>query len=288
MTSDPCRTVRDEEIYRRLAEMAERCEAGVLATVIDAALSTPRGAGAKMIVHADGRLTGTVGGGAAEARVVAAAHEVLADGRCRRLALDLDGPVGVCGGRMEVFLEPVLTTRPFVVVGAGHVGRALLEVGGALPFRFLLVDDRPELLQAAAGRPGVTTLLAVPDALAAAVDVAADGAVLIASRSHALDAAYAGAILDAERAAGREFGFCGIVGSGAKAARIRDALTDAGHDAGRVSRLQMPVGVEVGGVAPAEIAVSVLAEVLAVLRGVTFLDDAAGRPVGLPLRRRRP
>ncbi len=284
---DPCRPVREEDIYRHLAGMAERQQSGVLATVITAERSTPRGAGTKMIVMADGPLVGPGGGGAAEAGVIEAASEVLATGRCRRMELDLAGGVGVCGGRMEVFLEPVLAARPFTVVGAGHVGRALVEVGRTLPLRFRLVDDRADLLDAVPRAAGLLAEQAGPGTIGSVVEVDPRGAVLVASRGHELDVEYAHALLAAEQSAGREFGFFGVLGSSAKVLRIRQQLAERGHAAERLDRLQMPVGVDVGGGSPAEIAVSVLAEALAVLNGAGGVLDEAGRPLGLRLRRRR-
>ena len=154
---------REGVVFRRLAAMVEAGEAGVLATVTRTSRSTPRHAGSKMIVHADGSVTGSVGGGAAEARVIREAQAVLMDGQCRNLQLDLAGDLGVCGGTMEVFLEAVLSAVPFWVIGAGHIGRALTELGWTLPFRFILVDDRPEFLPEG-GQGGGPAILRPPAA----------------------------------------------------------------------------------------------------------------------------
>lgn len=278
----------DGELFARLAEMTARGEAGVLATVIGTERSTPRHQGSKMIVHADGSLTGSVGGGAAEARVLAEARAVLADGRCRRLVLDLAGGLGVCGGSMEVFLEPVLRGVPFLVIGAGHVGRALLELGRTLPLRLLVIDDRSEFLADLAGRPGVSTLQADPAALEAGLEIPEPGALLIASRGHELDGAYLAAVLRAERRQGRRFAYLGALGSRAKASRVKGALAGEFPElADRLAEIQFPVGLDLGAETPAEIALSILAEALAVLRGAPLLSDAAGRPLGVRLHRRR-
>ena len=146
MNQDRRSTADEGVIYRRLSAMVERGQPGVLATVIRTHLSTPRHEGSKMIVLPDGSVIGSVGGGAAEARVIAEALQVIEEGRPRCLSLDLAGDLGVCGGHMEVFLEPVTTADSFVVIGGGHVGRALIELGASLPFRFTLVDDRPGLV----------------------------------------------------------------------------------------------------------------------------------------------
>ena len=204
MNKDHRLTVDEGDIYRRLSEMVEQGQGGVLATVIRTRKSTPRHEGSKMIILPDGSVVGSVGGGAAEARVIEEARQVFLDGRPRCLPLDLAGDVGVCGGHMEIFLEPVTRADPFIVIGAGHVGRALVEVGRTLPFRFTLIDDRPGLIADLEGLSGVRLLEASADDLASSLEVPTRGALLIASRNHELDGDYLEAVLEAERAAGRD------------------------------------------------------------------------------------
>ncbi len=276
-----------EAVFPRLAAMADQGEEGVLATVIRTSRSTPREAGSKMIVHPDGSVTGSIGGGAAEARVIEAAGEVMASGVCRVLDLDLAGGLGVCGGVMEVFLEPVLQATPFWVIGAGHVGRALVELGRTLPFRFTLVDDRPEFLQDLNPRPDLQLLEADPSVFGATLKVNPRGAVLVASRSHELDGDYWAAVLAAERRSGKAFGFLGGLGSDAKVAVLRSRFAGDPVASGRLAEAQLPVGLDVGAETPAEIALSVLAEAAAVLRGRPLLLDDQGRPLGVRLHRRR-
>ncbi|MGD9546934.1 MAG: XdhC family protein [Candidatus Krumholzibacteriia bacterium] len=276
-----------ETVFPRLAAMVDQGEDGVLATVIRTRRSTPREAGSKMIVHVDGSVTGSIGGGAAEAKVIEAAGEVLATGVCRMLDLDLAGGLGVCGGVMEVFLEPVLQSSPFWVIGAGHVGRALVELGRTLPFRFTLVDDRPEFLQDLRPRPDLQILQADPKAFAELVRVNPRGALLVASRSHELDGDYWAAVLEAERRSGQTFGFLGGLGSDAKAAVLRRRFAGDAAASLRLEGAQLPVGLDIGAETPAEIALSVLAEASAVLRGRPLLLDDQGRPLGVRLHRRR-
>lgn len=286
MTRDPWRTPREGEVLLELARMVREHRPGVLATVVRTERSTPRQAGAKMIIHPDGRLTGSVGGGAAEAHVVECARSVAESGACRVVTVDLDGGHGVCGGRMEVFLEPVLRAVPFVVVGGGHVGRALVEVGRTLPFRFLLVDDRAEILAGVREGPGVRSVVCGPEELASHLSAAAGGAALVASRGHAHDADYLEALLRFEADSGQPFAFLGLLGSRAKTLVTRRALVERGVAVERLDRVRAPVGIDLGDETPAEIALSVLAEALAVLRGCSFLYDDDGE-LGVRLRRRR-
>jgi xanthine dehydrogenase accessory factor len=276
----------DQQVYQQLATMAAEGQPGVLATIVEAALSTPRHLGSKMIIHDDGRLTGSIGGGQAEALVIEAAGLVLAGGECRLLELDLARGTGVCGGRMKVFLEPVLRTSHLVVFGAGHVGRALLELAIPVSFRVTLVDDRPEFLEPYADHPGARILQAGPAELGPHLEPDAGGGVLVATRGHELDQDYVAALLDLERDRGRKWGFFGVLGSRRKVAILRKALLtqDSTHQA-RLAELQMPVGVATGAETPHEIALSILAEAMAVLRGVPYLPDGQGAAAGLPLQR---
>ncbi|MFO7655182.1 MAG: XdhC/CoxI family protein [Candidatus Krumholzibacteriia bacterium] len=287
-------TGSESGLYQELAELVRCGLDAVVVTVIGAEGSTPRSLGAKLLVHPDGRITGSVGGGSVEEIARQEAAAARADGRCRRVVRDLTGDRGACGGRVELFVEPVLSGHPFWIVGAGHVGLALARAAGELALRPVVIDDRTDYLgdPALAALPGVTTAAAGPEDLAAAgLAPTSRTAVLIASRDHELDAAYLAAIVSAERAAGCEAAWLGIVGSARKAARMLASVRAAHPDdpalAERLRRVRVPVGVEIGAETPAEIAVAILAELLAELRGAAFLRDGAGEPVGLPLRRRR-
>jgi xanthine dehydrogenase accessory factor len=280
-------TVDEGDIYRRLTDMVTQGQSGVLATVVRTRQSTPRQAGSKMIILPDESVFGSVGGGVAEAKVIEEARLVFQDGRPRCLSLNLAGELGVCGGHMEVFLEPVAKADPFFVIGAGHVGRALVDIGRALPFRFTLIDDRPGLLADLEGLTGVHLLEASAEQLSSTLVVPKNGAMLIASRNHELDGDYLEAVLAAERQAGCEFSFLGALASRTKAAILRKRFADDDGTRDRVARMQYPVGLDIGAETPAEIALSILAEALHVMRKVPPLLDESGRPLGVRLHRRR-
>jgi xanthine dehydrogenase accessory factor len=276
---------QESDLYQLLAEMTAAGRDGVLVTVIGSRRSTPRHLGSKMIVYPDGKVTGSVGGGRAEALVINEARRVLADGKCRRYSLALQGDVAACGGELEVFMEPVGNSLPFWIVGAGHVGRAVVRLGAELPFRFVLVDDRPEFL---AGVNGAETLEADPKALAESLTVTSHTAVLIASRSHELDADYLDAVLRVEAEAHQEVSYLGVIGSRTKAANLAARFGTDAQFKERWQRIQMPVGLAIGAETPAEIALSILAEVLPVMRGVPLINRDQEVPVGVYLHRHSP
>lgn len=276
------------ELYALLAEMTARNEAGAVATVVRTARSAPRHEGSKLVVRGDGSIAGSIGGGEVEARTIAAALAAMEDGRCRRLHFDLRGELSACGGEVEIFVEPLQRRAPFHIVGCGHVGRAVAAAGRALPFQFLLVDDRPAPASGPTPADGPAARTVGPEEFGASFAPTPRDLVLVATRHHALDAAYLEALLAAERRRGGECGWVGVMASRAKAAQLRAQLRERGYAADRLERLSMPVGLAVGAETPEELAVSILAEALAVVRGAAWLRGADGRAQGLWLQARRP
>ena len=121
-----------------------------LCTVIGSHGSTPRHTGSKMLVYADGSIFGTVGGGELENRVIQEAVQAIADGLPRRVSYSMVDPQrgdpGICGGQVEVYVEPILPKPLLVVIGAGHVGKAVLHLAHWLGFLTAVSDDRPGIL----------------------------------------------------------------------------------------------------------------------------------------------
>jgi xanthine dehydrogenase accessory factor len=238
-----------------------------------------------MILHSDGTVTGSVGGGAVEDHVRTAAAEVAANGRCRRIRLKLDGEAGVCGGEVEIFLEPISTTVPCWIIGAGHLGRALVDLGANLPFRYTVVDDRAEYLDDLAP---VVTCSDPPAHFGRSFLPTPRTVVLVASRNHELDGDYLEAIFQAEAKAGVQVAYLGVVGSRTKAKVLQKRFTAREEWRQRYADVVIPVGLALGAETPHEIALSILAEVLASVRGSEWLTSAQGHPVGVPFMRNRP
>jgi xanthine dehydrogenase accessory factor len=248
------------EIAEALLDVLNGGLRGALATVVAASGSTPQQPGAKLLLRPDGTLVGTVGGGAIEHVVIDALRETVRTGRSQKLTRDLGPDLGMCcGGRMEVFVEPVEAAPRLVVFGAGHVAEPTAAIARTLGFDVEVVDPRAEL--ATAERfPGCR--LHVGDAVSFA-ERAAFGErdhVLVVTHDHRLDER----IL--ERVLAKRPGYVGLVGS------RRKVLSFARRLAGRApaldfGRVYAPVGVDLGAVTPAEIAVSIAAELVALRRG---------------------
>ena len=237
-----------------------------LVTVVRAQGSTPQRAGAKMLVFADGRTIGTIGGGCYENDAFWKAREAIGSGLSALLHFELNDDFAqenglICGGRMDVHIDPLTPTPRLYIVGAGHVGHELARAAAPTGFAVHVIDDREKF--ANAGRfPGAEIVVApIPDWLDSA-ELPPSAYVVVVTRGHQHD-------LEAMRAlAARDLKYLGLIGSRAKIARIYDALVSEGMPPERLERVHSPIGLEIGAVTPAEIAISILAELIAIRRGV--------------------
>jgi xanthine dehydrogenase accessory factor len=253
-----------------------RGEAVALVTVVRAQGSTPQRTGAKMLVFADGRTVGTIGGGCYENDAFWKAREAIASGRPALVHYELNDDFAqenglICGGRMDVHIDPLAPDPRLYIVGAGHVGWHLAKVAGEAGFRIHVIDDREKFANAERF-PGAEVVVApIPEWLEQA-EIPPSAYVVIVTRGHQHD-------LDALRSlAARDLRYLGLIGSRAKVARIYDALTEEGIGEATLARVHAPIGLEIGAVTPAEIAISILAELIAVRRGVDASALAMKRP----------
>ncbi|HNV02318.1 MAG TPA: XdhC/CoxI family protein [Vicinamibacterales bacterium] len=263
-----------EEVLSAASGAIQRGEGAALVTVVSAHGSTPQRPGAKMLVHADGRTVGTIGGGATEHDAVGKAQTAIRTGRAELLHYDLDtgragGEGGLCGGRMDVFVDPLDTPPSLFVAGAGHVGQQLAALAATVGFAVHVVDDREAF--ANAGRFPSAASIAVADIAShlRSAPITSSAYVVVVTRGHADDLAAMRAL------AGREAKYIGMIGSKAKVAQIVDALALEGVAPDWLRRVRAPIGLRIGAVSPAEIAVSIVAELVAVRRGEATDASAA-------------
>lgn len=263
-----------KSVYAALLDAAERAEPVALVTIIATQGSMPRHAGSKMLVRADGTIVGTVGGGAMEARAIAEALAALTDGQTRTPSYTLnsltDGDPGICGGSAQLFVEPLNPPPTLLVIGGGHVGRALVELGKWTGYRVLLSDDRPEYCNPDYA-PGLDGYFVCPPAqIAELARIDARTAVAAVTRGLPVDLDLIPALLATPAA------YIGLIGSRrrwlltARALSETRGLTDA-----QLARVRAPIGLELGAETPKEIALSILAEIVMVRRG------GDGQPMGL-------
>jgi xanthine dehydrogenase accessory factor len=249
-----------DAIYRALSELEKNSESAALCTVVRSEGSTPRHVGSKMLVHPDGHFIGTVGGGDLEHRVLDEARMAISDGRPRLLAYSMSDPArgdpGVCGGQVEVFVEPILPAPTVVVIGAGHVGRAVVHLAKWLGFRVAVSDDRPEFCNPETV-PEADAYYPVPMAeLPRQLKIDRRTFLILTTRGSSIDAAGLNPLLESGAA------YIGVIGSRRRWATTVKELKDRGVPEASIARVHSPMGLELQAETPEEIAVSILAEIL--------------------------
>jgi xanthine dehydrogenase accessory factor len=247
-------------IYKAIAELEKNNESATLCTVISSQGSTPRHVGSKMLVYPDGHIIGTVGGGELESRVISAALESLKSGKAQNLSYAMADPArgdpGVCGGTVEVFVEPILPPPLIVVIGAGHVGKAVVHLAKWLGFRVAVSDDREEFCSPES-TPGADAYYPVPmGKLAESLKVTRQTYFVITSRGSGVDAEGLPSLLDTNPA------YIGVIGSKRRWATTVKALKEKGVAEEKIAKVHSPMGLELQAETPEEIAVSIMAEIL--------------------------
>lgn len=263
-----------EDFFENLAGLLRKHPRLVLATVVSTGGSAPREAGARMAVLPDGSIVGTVGGGILEKKVIEDALVVLREGSPRLARYELteggDGIGAECGGRSEVFLEPVGSAPHLLVLGAGHVGLALAALGRDAGFQVTVVDDRTEFADRAS-LAGVEVIRSAPDDTSLRDLVTQQTAITVVTRSHLLDRDSLRNLI------GTDAFYIGMIGSRSKVQKEMTLLRGEGLDPEALSRVHAPIGLDIGAQTPAEIAVSILAEIIAVRRTGTVSDASLVR-----------
>lgn len=254
------------DVYQEIVRLREAGEPCALCTITKTRGSTPGKTTMKMLVRADGSFAGTVGGGCLEAEVLEAALESMKDERSRTLAFALnerDYPDSglLCGGQLEVFVEPIVEPR-LVLFGGGHISGAIARIAKSCGFHVTIGDDR-EAFVTPEKHPDADELVSGPFAgMARAVAPATDRFVLAVSRGHDQD----GEILRALFEARAEPRYLGMIGSRAKREQVFEKLRAAGVDDAFLERVHTPMGLPIGARTHEEIAVSVVAEMIRVRR----------------------
>lgn len=247
----------------------------VLATIVRARGSVPRHVGSKMLVYADGRISGTIGGGEMEARVIQEATLALGEGHPRIVPYSLvdpgKGDPGLCGGEVEVYIEPYFSPVTVLVIGSGHVGRAVVHLASWLGFRVVLHDDRPELATPEIA-PGANIYLPgkIEDALIS-FQVTNNTYIVVVTRNVLIDKQILPRLLETPAP------YIGVIGSRRRWAETLRLLKEDGLTEQMLSRCHSPIGIELHAETPAEIAVSIMAEIIMVRRGGSGEQMAVSR-----------
>ena len=256
----------NHEVFAALGEALSRGEEAALVTIVSSNGSTPQRVGAKMLVFGDGRIVGTIGGGCYENDAFGKARDAIRSRRPQLVHYELDDDFAqetglICGGQMDVYIEPIEPSPELYIVGAGHVGFHLAKVAHEVGFRVHVVDDREKFANADRFPTAVEIVVDDIPAWIARANLPPHAYAVIVTRGHTND-------LEALRAlAPHELRYLGLIGSRAKVARIYEALVDDQMSPEALARVHAPIGLDIGAVTPQEIAVSILAELIAVKHG---------------------
>src|SRR5579864_6681942 len=256
------------DLYEQIVQLRREGRRGAVATIVNVRGSIPSFKTAKMLVRDDGSIVGTIGGGCVEADVWQAACEVMESEKPRTLTFDLNQDPRydtglVCGGTLEVFVEPILPPALLYVFGAGHVSLSLCQAAANAGFDVTVVDDRSSY--ATKDRfPAAREVLALDfDQATQKLDPNESSYIVIVTRGHRDDMRL---LRWAVQTRAR---YIGMIGSKRKVIEIFRTLQKEGVPANLFDRVHAPVGLDIGAVTPEEIAVAITAELIAVRRHAT-------------------
>lgn len=255
----------ERDLYRAILQAQDSGDPIAIATVIGAQGSLPRHVGSKMVVRADGSTVGTVGGGAMESRAINEARRALQDGISRTVSYTLsdlkDGDPGICGGTVDLFIEAVSSPPTLLVIGCGHVGKALAELGKWMGYRVAVSDDRAEFCNPT-HIPGMNAYLNVPPTeLPSHIRLTRSTYAAAVTRGLPVDVDLLPTLLNAD------VGYIGLIGSRRRWLLTVDALKERGVSNDQIARIHAPIGLELNAETPHEIAVSIMAEITMLRRG---------------------
>lgn len=246
----------------RLRRLGQKC---ALATIVDVRGSIPSYESAKLVVREDGSMAGTIGGGCVEADVWTAAREVIQTEKPQRLTFNLGQDAAydnglICGGQLEVFIEPVLPVPRAYVFGAGHISRSLSKALALAGFAPVVVDDRESFASRERFPDAVEVHAAEYEEAFPRLGIGENGYVIIVTRGHRDD------MRVLKLAISTPARYIAMIGSKRKVIGVIRELVKEGVPRSAFERLHAPMGLNIGAVSPEEIAISVAAEMIAVRR----------------------
>jgi xanthine dehydrogenase accessory factor len=263
-----------QEVFSAVSDALDRGEPAALVTIVSTTGSTPQRVGAKMLVFADGRIIGTIGGGCYENDAFWKAREAITHRKPQLVHYELDDDFAqetglICGGQMSVYIEPIEPSPELYVVGAGHVGFHLANMAHEVGFRVHVIDDREKFANRERFPNAVEVATEDIPTWLTRTTIQPHAYVVVVTRGHTND-------LDAVRVlAPRDLRYLGLIGSRAKVARITDQLLAEGMPPAVLKQVHAPIGLDIGAVTPQEIAVSILSELIAVKHGKIKGRDAS-------------
>jgi len=259
------------DVLEELVRLRRAGQKSALATIVSVKGSIPSYESAKLLIRDDGSMLGTIGGGCVEAEVWAAAREVIESEKPRRMSFNLAGDALfdnglICGGQLEVFIEPMLPVQSLYIFGAGHVSLSLSKVASLAGFRTVVVDNREQFATRERFPEADAIYAEEYEEIMPKLEINESSYLAIVTRGHKDDMrVLRWAVTTPAR-------YIGMIGSKRKAIEVFKELEKDGVSLARLEQVHTPIGLEIGAVTPEEIAVSVVAELIAARRGAELIQ----------------
>ncbi len=252
-----------KELIRELDRCLQENTPVALATVVEVSGSTPARKGAKMLIYPDGSIKGTIGGGSMEAAVIEEGKNSIEKGLSRFLEYKLNqeeaaGLGMVCGGNVSVFVEPWLAGPELIIVGAGHISQYLAPLAKMLDFQVVIIDDREEFACEENFPQADKIMVDDIGKSLAEYPVFAHHYLVIVTRGHQFDE------IALEQVLSKDAAYLGMIGSRNKIEKIFNDLRDKGIPEEWLQKVYAPIGLDLGGNRPSEIALSIAAQLVEV------------------------
>ena len=253
-----------DPLIKKAYEATKTGQNYAFATVVDSTLKgTPRKAGAKMIVYADGSSFGTIGGGRNEKATIAECQKAIKTEKPTLVTYDYFGQRGqsVCGGQIKVFIEPFTAKRELIICGAGHIALPLSVIGKILNFKVTIIDDRKNLANKRRFPHVDKIVLGNHAEKLAQVPINENTYIMIVTQGNEFDFECLKTVVASEA------GYIGVISSQAKRIKFFHRLKEMGISDQYLNRIKIPAGIDIGAQTPEEIAISILAEIVTEYNG---------------------
>lgn len=249
------------DVFEELVRARNSGQKCALATIVETEGSIPSFQSAKMLIHEDGTMVGTIGGGCTEAEVWQAARDAIESEQPRMLRFSLNQQAAydnglICGGQLNVYVEPVLPVPTAYVFGGGHISKSLSKVASTAGFKTVVVDDREQYANRERFPEASEVHAAEYEDAFRKLDVNSSSHIVIVTRGHKDD------MTVLRLAAETDARYIGMIGSKRKTIEVVKHLLKEGVPLEKLQRVHAPMGLDVGAVTPEEIAVAVVAEMI--------------------------
>ncbi len=250
-----------DDIYEAIAGLRRRGEKAVLATIVSTRGSAPRKESSKMLVLANGKIIGTVGGGSIEHQVYKEALKLIEGNESRLAHFELTNANAtkegmICGGIVDVFLEPIKPLPALIIFGGGHISFFLARIGKMVDFHVTVIDDRPEFANTERFPEADATIAEDITSVTKRLVINSSSYIVIVTRGHQKDTQVL------QWAVTTPAAYIGMIGSKRKIHTSFEYLKTLGITQEQLDRVHSPIGLSIGAETPEEIAVAIMAEII--------------------------